>query len=130
MEARSGFLKPLKFLGLGGGDGAEVSNGGASIKDRRAKRHDLTGARINLLVDSNLYILHLKDLSALGLCGLTDAPLAPEQTVIAHLAEYDQVPIQIRWIRRTLIGASFFERLPDERLERVLRIHGKGKKRS
>ena len=119
----------LKLFGRGGGDGGSAP-AAASMKDRRAKRHDLTGAKINLLVDSNLYILHLKDLSALGLCGMTDAPLAPEQTVIAHLAEYQQVPIQIRWIRRTLIGASFFERLSDERMEHLLRIHGRGKKAS
>jgi hypothetical protein len=127
MEARGGFLRPLRFLGLGGGGGAEDPIA-ASIKDRKAKRHDLTGAKIKLLVDSNLYILHLKDLSALGLCGMTDAPLAPEQTVIAHLAEYEQAPLQIRWIRRTLIGASFFERLSDERMERLLRIHGRRRK--
>jgi hypothetical protein len=119
----------LKFFGRGGG-GAGSAPAATSMKDRRAKRHDLTGAKINLLVESNLYILHLKDMSALGLCGMTDAPLAPEQTVIAHLAEYEQVPLQIRWIRRTLIGASFFERLSDERMEHLLRIHGRGKKAS
>jgi hypothetical protein len=114
----------LKFLGRGGGDAAQEATA-AAIKDRKAKRHNVTGAKINLLVDSNLYILHLKDLSALGLCGMTDAPLAVEQTVIAHLAEYDQLPIQIRWIRRTLIGAAFFERLSEERMERLLRVHAR-----
>lgn len=134
MDVPRGFLKPLSFLGLGRATPAtpetEAEAEAARIKRQRAMRHTLTGATMKLIVDSNPFTLHVKDLSASGLCGLTDAPLAPEQTVIAHLAEYDQVPIQIRWIRRTLIGASFFERLPDERLERVLRIHGKGKKRS
>jgi hypothetical protein len=44
MEARGGFLRPLRFLGLGGGGGAEDPIA-ASIKDRKAKRHDLTGAK-------------------------------------------------------------------------------------
>ena len=84
--------------------------------------------RMNLLVDANLYVLHLKDVSALGLCGLTDAPLAPDQTVIVFLTDDQPVPVQIRWIRRTLIGASFFERLSDETMQRLLRLYARSRK--
>jgi hypothetical protein len=127
MDAPRGFLKSLGFLGRGDGD-AVVAPVAGTIQDRKAKRHDMTGAKMNLLVDANLYILHLKDLSALGLCGLTDAPLAPEQTVILYVTPHDTVPLHIRWIRRTLIGASFFERLSDETMQRLLRLHGRNRK--
>lgn len=124
MDAPRGFLKSL--LGRGGANAGPVAVG--TVKDRRARRHDATGSRMNLLVDSNLYILHLKDFSALGVCGLTDAPLAPEQTVIAYVAEDLQIPVQIRWIRRTLIGACFFERLSDETMQRLLRLYVRSRK--
>lgn len=126
MDSPRGFLKPLSFLGRGGGN---VAGGAAtSLKDRKAKRHDAAGSRMNLLVDANLYVLHLKDISALGLCGLTDAPLAPDQTVIVFLTDDQPVPVQIRWIRRTLIGASFFERLSDETMQRLLRLYARSRK--
>jgi hypothetical protein len=123
MDAAKGFLKPLGFLGRGAADAAKGA--AASLKDRRAKRHDATGAKMNLLVDANLYVLHLKDISALGLCGLTDAPLAPEQNVVVFLTADQPVPLQIRWIRRTLVGASFFERLPDETMQRLIKLYAR-----
>ncbi len=126
MDSPRGFLKPLSFLGRAGGSAG--SGAATSLKDRKAKRHDATGSRMNLLVDANLYILHLKDVSALGVCGLTDAPLAPDQNVILFLTDDQPVPVQIRWIRRTLIGASFFERLSDDTLQRVLRLYARSRK--
>ena len=112
----------LSFLGRGGNAVAVTAT---SLKDRRAKRYDATGAKVNLLVDANLYILHLKDFSALGLCGLTDAPLAPEQNVVVFLTGDQPVPVQIRWIRRTLIGASFLERLSDETMQRLIKLYAR-----
>jgi hypothetical protein len=118
-----GFLKPLRFLGLGGAAEPEPSAAGGTIRDRKAKRYDLTGTKMNLLVDSNLYTLHLKDLSACGLCGLTDAPLAPEQVVCLYLTKNDPVALQIRWIRRALIGASFLENVPEATMQKLLRLY-------
>ena len=115
----------LSFLSRGSNAAAAAAT---SLKDRKAKRHDATGAQMNLLVDANMYVLHLKDFSALGLCGLTDAPLAPEQNVVLFLTDDQPVPLQIRWIRRTLVGASFFERLSDETMQRLLRLYARSRK--
>ena len=54
---------------------------GAGDANRRAERHDLTGAEVKLLCDGIQFMIRLKDLSCTGICGLTDAPLAPRQVV-------------------------------------------------
>jgi hypothetical protein len=90
--------------------------------DRRiAERHDLTGRNVRLLVDATVFTLHLKDLSRTGLCGLTDAPLAPGQMVCLLFDKWEPVPAQIRWIRKALIGAAFPEPLPAEMVGRLKR---------
>ena len=78
----------LSFLSRGTNAAAAAAT---SLKDRKAKRHDATGAQMNLLVDANMYVLHLKDFSALGLCGLTDAPLRP----VIHSGSFmgERVPV-------------------------------------
>ena len=125
MDMQRGFLKPLGFLGRGKSEAASTTSVGGSIKDRKARRHDLTGAKLSIVIDSNQYVLHVKDLSANGICGLTDAPLAPEQVVVLYLSRTEPVAIQIRWIRRTLIGASFLQNLPEDTLHRLVKAHGR-----
>ena len=125
MDAPRGFLKPLSFLGLGRAEPEvpEAETEAARIKRQRAMRHNLTGTTMKLIVDSNPFTLHVKDLSASGLCGLTDAPLAVHQLVSLHLTKTDRVAVQIRWIRRALIGAAFMEAIPDDTMERLLRTY-------
>ncbi len=118
------FLKPLSFLGRGRGETVAAVPEAGSVKDRKAERHELTGAVMYLLVDATKYKLHVKDLSSTGVCGMTDAPLAPNQTVILYLTKQeDPVALQIRWIRRTLIGAAFLENVSDETMHQLLRGH-------
>ncbi len=95
---------------------------------RIAERHDFTGSQMKLLVDGMHFIVHLKDLSATGLCGLTDAPLAPGQMVCLVLDKWDPVAAEIKWIRKALIGAAFSEPLPGELVARLKRLHGKQRK--
>ena len=95
----------------------------AAGENRRAERHDLTGAQMKLLVEGINYTVHLKDLSATGLCGLTDAPLAPGQIVCLLIEKSDPVAAEIKWIRKALIGAAFTQPLPDALVSRLKRNH-------
>ena len=97
--------------------------------NRRAERHDLTGVEVKLLCDGMQFSIHLKDLSSTGLCGLTDAPLAPGQMVFLLLDKWEPAAAQIRWIRKALIGASFLEPLPPEMVTRLKRSHASRRKR-
>ena len=117
-----GLLKSLNFLGRGAGQ-VETPAEAESRVARRALRHNVTGTSMTLVVDSNPFTIHVKDLSASGLCGLTDAPLAVHQVVRLYLTKTDPVAIQIRWIRRALIGAAFMQGVSDEMMEELLRLY-------
>lgn len=104
-------------------------SGGDDDNRRIAERHDLTGTEIKLLCDGMQFTIHLKDLSSTGLCGLTDAPLAPGQMVCLIIDKWEPIAAQIRWIRKALIGASFAEPLAPELLARLKRSHASKRKR-
>ena len=90
---------------------------------RIAERHDFTGAQSKLLIDGMHFTVHLKDLSSTGLCGLTDAPLAPGQMVCLLLEKWEPVAAEIKWIRKALIGVAFAEPLPNDLIVRLKRSH-------
>ena len=83
-------------------------------------RIPLIGQNITILMDARHYLVRLKDLSASGLCGLTDAPLVAGQQLCFMIAGLP-VAGEVRWIRRTLIGAQFSEPLDDETIRRMQR---------
>nr|WP_295373299.1 PilZ domain-containing protein [uncultured Sphingosinicella sp.] len=119
-----GFLSALSFRSRDRDATAEAAAQAGTIKDRKAERHELMGAVMYLLVDATKYKLHLKDLSSTGVSGMTDAPLALNQTVILYLTkQQDPVAVQIRWIRRTMIGAAFLENVSEEAMQGLLRGH-------
>lgn len=99
----------------------------SSANDNRriAERHSLMGAQVRLLADGISFVVHLKDLSATGLCGLTDAPLAPGQMICLLLDQREPVAAEIKWIRKALIGAAFTEPLSPELLMRLKKDHAK-----
>jgi hypothetical protein len=124
VDAPRGFLKSFGFFGFSRNEAVAVAPPAGSAKDRQAPRHELMGAVMYLLVDATKYKLHLKDLSSTGVSGMTDAPLALNQTVVLYLTKQeDPVAIQIRWIRRTMIGAAFLENVSEEAMQRLLRGH-------
>lgn len=89
-------------------------------RPRANPRIPLIGQNITILMDARHYLVRLKDLSACGLCGLTDAPLSAGQPLCFII---DDMPVagEIRWIRRTLIGAQFSDPLDDETVRRLQR---------
>jgi hypothetical protein len=100
-----------------------LSQPSSDADNRRAERHNFTGAQTKLLIDGIHFTLHLKDLSTTGLCGLTDAPLAPGQMVCLLLDRWEPVAAEIKWIRRALVGLVFAEPLPGELIARLKRSH-------
>jgi hypothetical protein len=101
----------------------------AEREDRRAERRDLTGNAVTLQCDGMKFTIRLRDLSTSGLCGLTDAPLAPGQMVFMLLDNCEPVAVQVRWIRRALIGASFPEPLTPELVARLMQNQASKRKR-
>jgi len=89
-------------------------------RPRAAPRFSLVGQDITILMDARHYLVRLKDLSITGLCGLTDAPLSVGQP-LCFIIEGKPVAAEIRWIRRTLIGAQFMDPLEAEIIRKLQR---------
>jgi len=81
-------------------------------------RHDFTGHDVRMFFGKMGYMLRLKDLSCKGLCGLTDAPVAPGEIVSVVLEEPEHVAAEIRWVRNALIGAAFLEPIEAEQMQK------------
>ena len=97
------------------------------IKDEERPQHpranprfSVLGQNITILMDARHHLVRLKDLSACGLCGLTDAPLVPGQQ-LCFIIEDEPIAAEVRWIRRTLIGARFSEPLDAEVIRKLQR---------
>ena len=86
---------------------------------RLNERHQLQWGDLKILVAGVPFGFRLKDFSCSGACGLTDAPLAVNQTVFFLLPQTEPVAAQVRWIRRTLIGAAFEEPLSTDRMRMI-----------
>lgn len=108
---------------------APVEEAADGANRRIAERHDLTGTEVKLLIDGIHFTVHVKDLSKTGLCGLTDAPLAPGQMVCLLLDRNEPVAAEIKWIRRALIGVAFSDPLADDMVNRMRRSHANRRKR-
>jgi hypothetical protein len=115
----------LRSALAGGEENAPAEEGS---ERRILPRHDLSGEELGLLVDGVRYKLRIKDLSRTGLCGLTDAPLAPGQKVFLMFEGVDGHAAQICWIRNARMGAHFLEPLTTEELGR-LRAHHRLRRR-
>lgn len=89
-------------------------------RPRGDPRFEVCGQSITILMDARHHLVRLKDLSTGGLCGLTDAPLAPGQQ-LCFIIEDEPVAAEIRWIRRTLIGAQFTDPLDAEVIKKLQR---------
>lgn len=92
----------------------------APERPRANARYALTGQDITILMDARHYLVRLKDLSTCGLCGLTDAPLSQGQP-LCFIIDGQPVAAEIRWIRRTLIGAKFADPLDAEVIRKLQR---------
>ena len=93
-------------------------------------RHPVAGAEARLLFDGMHYALRLKDLSIYGLCGLTDAPIAPGQIAAILFEAEDAREVEIRWVRRTLIGLAFLRPLPSDLVHKMRVRHAALRRRA
>ncbi len=96
--------------------------------DRRAHdRRPFAGAEIFIFLDTRLrHRMRLRDLSILGLSGLSDAPLIVGQTVIVQLEELLLPAAEVTWTRLSLAGLNFINPLASAKLQRLYDRHEAG----
>jgi hypothetical protein len=98
---------------------------GGDGERRIDERLDFIGTDAVLLLDATRFTVRLKDLSSFGLCGLTDAPLFPGQTICLLLGADEPIVAEVRWIRKALIGAAFTSPLSEAQVLRLKRNQGR-----
>jgi hypothetical protein len=86
---------------------------------RRERRRDVCGRKIIVRQRKTLGIMHLKNLSTQGGCGITDMPLAVGSLVFLELRKPHAFAAEVRWTRCLTIGLEFFRPVRPEMLEKL-----------
>jgi hypothetical protein len=96
-------------------------------QDRRIEpRHDCCGLKIIIRERRTLGILHLRNLSTWGACGITDMPLPEGSLVFLELKKHRFFGARVKWVNRMTLGLQLCRPMTPEMLEALL----KPKKRS
>jgi hypothetical protein len=91
------------------------------VERRREARRDVSGHKVIVRQRKALGIMHLKNLSSKGGCGLTDMPLAVGSLVFLELRKPHFWAAEVRWARSLSIGLEFFRPVRPEMIEK---LHG------
>lgn len=91
------------------------------VERRREPRRDVSGHKVIVRQRKALGIMHLKNLSSNGGCGLTDMPLAVGSLVFLELRKPHFWAAEVRWAHSLSIGLQFFRPVRPEMIEK---LHG------
>ena len=87
---------------------------------RRESRRMISGYKIIFRQRKTVGIMHLKNLSSKGGCGLTDMPVAVGSLVFVELKKPHYFAAEVRWARNLSIGLEFYRPL---RVDMFQRLH-------
>jgi hypothetical protein len=90
-----------------------------AIERRREARRDVSGHKIIVRQRKAFGILHLKNLSSKGGCGITEMPLAVGSLVFLQLSKPLFHAAEIRWVRSLSIGLEFLRPVRPEMFEKL-----------
>jgi len=100
-------------IGLGPDDG------GRTGERRREPRQSASGHKVILKQRKALGLLHLKNISGNGGCGITDMPLEVGSLVFVELRKPHFFAAEVRWARSLSIGLEFFRPVRPEMIEKL-----------
>jgi hypothetical protein len=90
-----------------------------SAERRKEARRDVTGRKVIVRQRKTLGILHLKNLSSRGGCGITDMPIAVGSLVFLELKKPHFFAAEVRWARNLSVGVEFFRPVRPDMLEKI-----------
>lgn len=104
-------------------------DGSAPLADRRKEaRRDFLGRKIVIRQRKANGIMHLRNLSRGGVCGITDMPLAIGSLVFLELRRPHFHAAEVVWASNLRIGLALVKPLKPGLLERLHADHVAGKK--
>src|SRR4051812_6481417 len=89
------------------------------VERRREPRRDVSGTKVIVRQRKALGIMHLKNLSTKGGCGITDMPLAVGSLVFLELRKPHFWAAEVRWARSLSIGLEFFRPVRPDMFEKL-----------
>jgi hypothetical protein len=99
-------------------------SGGAPRSERRREaRRDFLGRKILIRQRKALGIMHLRNLSNGGACGITDMPLAVGSLVFVELKRPHFYAAEVVWASNLRIGLALVRPLRPELLDRLHADH-------
>src|SRR3954470_11048008 len=111
-------FRALTAAMVAGADSAEP----ARQEERRVEpRHDCCGLKIIIRERRALGILHLRNLSTYGACGLTDMPLPVGSLVFLELKKHRFFGARVKWVKRMTLGLQLCRPMNPEMLEELLK---------
>ncbi|MDQ8757523.1 hypothetical protein RCO27_14930 [Sphingosinicella sp. LHD-64] len=90
---------------------------------RRESRHDFCGHKVIIRQRRTLGILHLKNVSSRGACGITDMPVAVGSMVFLELKKPHFYAAEVLWVRSLTIGLQLVRPVKSEMLEKLHATH-------
>ena len=102
---------------------AAPSDDAADLERRLDKRHDFSGHQVGIRDRRLQSVIHLKDLSCKGACGITDMPIAPGSMVFLEIRKKRFTAAEVRWVKHSLIGLRFYRPLQPDLVEKAHAAH-------
>jgi hypothetical protein len=90
-----------------------------AVERRREGRREVKGHKLLVRQRKALGILHIKNISSKGGCGITDMPLAVGSLVFVELRKPHFFAAEVRWARSLSIGLEFFRPIRPEMFEKL-----------
>jgi hypothetical protein len=98
--------------------GLEPNEPSRAVERRRETRREVTGRKVLVRQRKAVGIMHLRNVSSKGSCGITDMPLAVGSLVFIELRKPHFFAAEVRWARCLTIGLEFFRPVRPEMFER------------
>jgi hypothetical protein len=108
----------------------EEAEDASPVERRKEGRRDFLGRKVILRQYRTLGIIHLRNLSRGGACGITDMPIKVGSLVFIELNRPHFYAAEVVWASSLRIGLSMVKPLKPELLERLHADHVGGKKTS
>ena len=100
-------------VGLGPGESLRTE------ERRREPRREVSGHKVIVRQRKAIGVLHLKNLSSNGGCGITDMPLPVGSLVFLQFRKPHFFAAEVRWTRCLAIGLQFFRPVRPEMIARL-----------
>ena len=116
----------LRLSGLANGIRAAFGEAGSDAPraERRTEaRRDFLGRKIIIRQRRVLGIMHLRNLSRGGACGITDMPVAIGSLVFVEIKRPHFYAAQVVWVSNFRIGLALVKPLKPDMLERLHNEH-------